>query len=95
MIPEEFKLLIAAVTIILFELALYLLQKMVYAAAEEKRIDKSWCINHAHGLICLEEHIQEHQSKSDPNQKTGFYPKEESTSEDKDIDGPNSPDLVD
>lgn len=95
MIPEEFKLLIAAVTIILFELALYLLQKMVYAAAEEKREDKSWCVRYGHDLIYLEERINEHQSKSDPNQKTGFYPKEEPTSEDKDIDGPDSPDLVD
>lgn len=93
MIPEEFKLLIVAVTIILFELALYILQKIVYRAASEKREDKSWCINHAYELMDLEERVKGHQSKSE---KTGFYPKEEPTSEkNKDIDGSDSPNFVD
>lgn len=96
MIPAKYlEMILSIVIAILIEIFVYILQKMVYTAAEEKRVDKSWCISHAHDLIHLEEHIKEHQSMSDPNQKTGFYPKEESTSEDKDIDGPDSPDLVD
>lgn len=97
MIPAKYLEMILSILIaILIEIFFYILQKMVYKAAQEKREEKSWRIGFVHDLLYLEDHIKDHESKSDPNQKTGFYPKEEPTSEkDKDLDGPDSPDLVD
>ena len=54
-IPDSIELLIVVLLVLV---CLYIVQKMVLNAAQDRRAEKDWQINRIHDEIYLEEHLQ-------------------------------------
>ena len=77
--------IVVLLEIILIEVALLLVQRMVIKARQDRRCEKDWQLDHAHGLMYLTEHMEKFNTKM-----------EKTTSEkDEDLNGPDDPDVND